>query len=179
MRSSASRRRSGSPRRSQSKPGVRWRRPHNQRRTERLLLFAQRTAMPAARQLAWGFAVVQRFRVSHSLPKPSRPRRRSGDSMSNQSFADLGMSRPVTDAIARRGITEAFPIQQAVIADVLAGRDVLMRSPTGSGKTLAFALPLVELVKSSDPCPTALVLAPTRELATQIAGEMSEIAAAR
>jgi ATP-dependent RNA helicase RhlE len=99
--------------------------------------------------------------------------------MSNQSFADLGMSRPVTDALARRGITEAFPIQQAVIADVLAGRDVLMRSPTGSGKTLAFALPLVELVKSSDPCPTALVLAPTRELATQIAGEMSEIAAAR
>jgi superfamily II DNA/RNA helicase len=99
--------------------------------------------------------------------------------MSMQSFAELGLSRPVTDALARSGITSAFPIQQAVIADVLAGRDVLIRSPTGSGKTLAFALPLVERLSSSDPCPAALVLAPTRELATQIATEISPIAAAR
>jgi superfamily II DNA/RNA helicase len=99
--------------------------------------------------------------------------------MSTQSFADLGLSRPVVDALTRRGITTAFPIQQAVIADVLAGRDVLVRSPTGSGKTLAFALPLVEGINSSDPCPVALILAPTRELATQIASEMSEIAQAR
>jgi superfamily II DNA/RNA helicase len=96
-----------------------------------------------------------------------------------QSFADLGLSRPVTDALARRGITSAFPIQEAVIGDVLAGRDVLVRSPTGSGKTLAFALPLVELISPGDATPSALILAPTRELATQIATEITEIAAAR
>jgi superfamily II DNA/RNA helicase len=99
--------------------------------------------------------------------------------MYTQSFADLGMSRPVTDALAKRGITEPFPIQQAVIADVLAGRDVLVRSPTGSGKTLAFAVPLVERIAANDARPAALILAPTRELVTQIAEEMQPIAAAR
>ena len=66
--------------------------------------------------------------------------------MSMQSFADLGVSRPVVDALSRRGITEPFPIQGLVIGDMLAGRDVLAKSPTGSGKTLAFGLPLVDRV---------------------------------
>ena len=61
--------------------------------------------------------------------------------MSQQSFADLGVSRAVAGALAERGITEPFAIQQLVIADVLAGRDVLAKSPTGSGKTLAFGVP--------------------------------------
>src|SRR4051795_8822888 len=61
--------------------------------------------------------------------------------MSQQSFADLGVSKPVVQALAARRIVEPFPVQRLVIPDVLAGRDVLVQSPTGSGKTLAVRVP--------------------------------------
>ena len=64
--------------------------------------------------------------------------------MSSESFADLGVSRPVLGALAKRGITDPFAVQRLCTADVLAGRDVLVQSPTGSGKTLAFGLTLAE-----------------------------------
>jgi ATP-dependent RNA helicase RhlE len=95
--------------------------------------------------------------------------------MNKQSFADLGVSSAVAAALSRRGIDEPFPVQQLVLADVLAGRDVLVKSPTGSGKTLAFGIPLAELLKPGAPGPSALVLAPTRELASQIVGELQDI----
>jgi superfamily II DNA/RNA helicase len=95
------------------------------------------------------------------------------------SFADLGASAAVVAALARRGITEPFAVQRLVVGDVLAGRDVLVKSPTGSGKTLAFAVPLVERLEATDPRPAALVLAPTRELAAQIVEEMRDVAHAR
>ena len=96
-----------------------------------------------------------------------------------QSFADLGVSRAVISSLAQQGITEPFAIQRQVIADVLDGRDVLARSPTGSGKTLAFGIPLVERIAATDPRPSALVLAPTRELATQIVDDLYGIAHTR
>ena len=99
--------------------------------------------------------------------------------MSTQSFADLGVSSAVERAISARGITAPFPVQSAVIPDVLAGRDVLVRSPTGSGKTLAFGLPLADLIEADDPRCAALVLVPTRELAAQIVDDLREPAAAR
>jgi superfamily II DNA/RNA helicase len=99
--------------------------------------------------------------------------------MSTQSFADLGVSRAVVAALAHRGITEPFAVQKLVIADVLAGRDVLVKSPTGSGKTLAFGVPLVDRLDAAGPKQAALVLAPTRELASQICEELREIADAR
>ncbi len=100
--------------------------------------------------------------------------------MSMQSFADLGVSGAVCAALAARGITGAFPVQERVVPDVLAGHDVLVKSPTGSGKTLAFGLPLVErLEAASMDRPSALVLAPTRELAQQIVAEVREVAHAR
>ena len=95
------------------------------------------------------------------------------------SFADLGVTRPVADALSKRGITAPFAVQKLVIEDVLDGHDVLVQSPTGSGKTLAFAVPLVECVVPDDHLPAALVLAPTRELALQIEEELRDIAAAR
>ncbi|MEX2108226.1 MAG: DEAD/DEAH box helicase [Solirubrobacterales bacterium] len=95
------------------------------------------------------------------------------------SFADLGISKPVLGALAQRGITQPFPVQQMVISDALEGHDLLVQSPTGSGKTLAFGLPLVELVEPSDQRPSALVLAPTRELASQIVDELESIAGTR
>ncbi len=78
------------------------------------------------------------------------------------------------------GITTPFPIQTAVIPDALAGRDVTGRAPTGSGKTLGFGIPLVaRLAPASRRRPTALVLAPTRELAEQIATELRPLARSR
>ena len=66
-----------------------------------------------------------------------------------------------------------------MIGDVLAGRDVLAKSPTGSGKTLAFGVPIVDLIAADARRPAALVLAPTRELATQIVDDLHAIARAR
>jgi ATP-dependent RNA helicase RhlE len=99
--------------------------------------------------------------------------------MSIQSFADLGVSRAVVNSLAERNITRPFAVQDLVIGDVLAGRDVLAKSPTGSGKTLAFGIPLVDLIQADGPRPAALMLAPTRELATQIVEEIRGIAHAR
>jgi ATP-dependent RNA helicase RhlE len=96
-----------------------------------------------------------------------------------QSFADLGVSNAVVRALAGRGISEPFAVQRLVVADILAGRDVLISSPTGSGKTLAFGVPLVDRIEATDPRPVALVLAPTRELATQIVEETRHVAHAR
>jgi superfamily II DNA/RNA helicase len=96
-----------------------------------------------------------------------------------KTFADLGASAVVCAALNERGITEPFAIQELVVADVLAGRDVLAKSPTGSGKTLAFGIPIVERVEATDQRPSALVLAPTRELASQIVDELRPLAHAR
>jgi superfamily II DNA/RNA helicase len=99
--------------------------------------------------------------------------------MPKQTFADLGVSNAVVDSLAERHIHEPFAIQRQVIGDLLRGRDVLAKSPTGSGKTLAFGIPLVDRIPSDGPRPAALVLAPTRELATQIVDEIRPIAHAR
>lgn len=98
------------------------------------------------------------------------------------SFGTLGVPSPLVAALSERGITEPFPIQTATLPDTLAGRDVLGRGRTGSGKTLAFALPMVARLaasgRSKPRAPRGLVLAPTRELATQIADTLAPLAAA-
>jgi ATP-dependent RNA helicase RhlE len=99
--------------------------------------------------------------------------------MSQQSFADLGVSRAVAGALKQRGIHVPFPIQELVIGDVLAGHDVLAKSPTGSGKTLAFGVPIIDRIAPDARRPAALVLAPTRELAGQIVDELRALARAR
>src|SRR5438034_1049686 len=96
--------------------------------------------------------------------------------MSQQSFRELGASRPVVDALAARSIHQPFRIQELVLPDALAGLDVLAKSPTGSGKTLAFAVPIVERTAPADARPSALVLVPTRELAAQVSAELEALA---
>jgi len=96
-------------------------------------------------------------------------------------FADLGLPTPLVDELASQGLTEPFPIQQATIADALAGRDTLGRGRTGSGKTLAFTLPLLaRLLESNKPrenyAPRALILVPTRELANQVCDVLAPLA---
>jgi ATP-dependent RNA helicase RhlE len=99
--------------------------------------------------------------------------------MSTESFADLGVSDAVVSKLSQAGISQPFAIQRSVIADAINGRDVIAKSPTGSGKTLAFGIPLVERINATDPRPAALVVAPTRELATQIVDDIRGIAHAR
>ncbi|MFE6995370.1 DEAD/DEAH box helicase [Microbacterium sp. NPDC057659] len=99
------------------------------------------------------------------------------------SFLDLGVPAPLAAVLAADGKTEAFAIQRDTLPDSLAGRDLLGRGRTGSGKTIAFALPLVARLtdagRHSRPGhPRGLVLAPTRELATQIAATVAPLAKA-
>jgi superfamily II DNA/RNA helicase len=99
------------------------------------------------------------------------------------SFTDLGVPTKLAATLADLGITTPFPIQSATLPDSLAGRDVLGRGRTGSGKTYAFALPVVaRLAASGTPRrpgrPRALILAPTRELATQIEATLAPLARA-
>ncbi len=95
-------------------------------------------------------------------------------------FAALGVPDELCTPLTKAGIATPTPIQAAVIADALAGRDVCGRAPTGSGKTLAFGIPLVaRLAPASKRRPTALVLAPTRELADQIASALRPLVRAR
>ena len=92
-------------------------------------------------------------------------------------FAALGVSDEVADALASKGVTEPFPIQQTTIEAALDGRDICGKAPTGSGKTLAFGIPAVELADRADPKrPRALILSPTRELASQIKEEILPLA---
>ena len=93
-----------------------------------------------------------------------------------QSFSDLGVPTRITRALAERDIHTPFPIQEQVLRHALAGRDILAKAPTGSGKTLGFAIPIVERLEASERGPLALVLVPTRELASQVAGEIEAIA---
>ncbi len=96
------------------------------------------------------------------------------------SFTDLGVPADLAAVLARKGIEAPFPIQSATVPDAIAGRDVTGRAPTGSGKTIAFGLAVAARVPAAKPGrPTALILAPTRELADQIRREMEPLAAAR
>lgn len=101
----------------------------------------------------------------------------------NPTFAELGVPAPLLLALAGSGVTRPFPIQAATLPDALVGRDVLGRGRTGSGKTYAFALPLLtRLAASGSPRrsgrPRALILAPTRELASQIETAIAPLARA-
>lgn len=108
---------------------------------------------------------------------PERHRKVTTD----KTFADLGVHARLTCVLAARGITQPFPIQTETLRDTLAGRDVLGRGKTGSGKTLAFSIPLVSRLgetKRRPSRPSGLVLAPTRELVTQITATLEPLAAA-
>lgn len=84
-------------------------------------------------------------------------------------FAAMDLPRSIQEAIVRSGYTTPSEIQAAIIPPMLAGRDIVAQSQTGSGKTAAFALPVLAKLKAKATNPQVLVLAPTRELAVQVA----------
>ncbi|WP_087874063.1 DEAD/DEAH box helicase [Arthrobacter globiformis] len=100
-------------------------------------------------------------------------------------FAALGTPKALSETLAAQGIESPFPIQVKTLPDTLAGRDVLGRGRTGSGKTIAFSIPLVARLAEREAAyfrkpgrPLGLVLAPTRELATQINATIEPLAKA-
>ncbi|GGL92473.1 hypothetical protein GCM10009706_33790 [Curtobacterium citreum] len=104
-------------------------------------------------------------------------------SPSSVRFSDLGVPAPMVDVLVQQGKETAFPIQVDTLPDSLRGKDVLGRGRTGSGKTIAFAIPLAARLAASTRKrragrPRALVLAPTRELATQIDATLAPLAKA-
>jgi superfamily II DNA/RNA helicase len=102
-------------------------------------------------------------------------------STSTAGFAELGVPAVLVKQLALAGIETPFPIQSATLPDSLAGRDVLGRGRTGSGKTYAFLLPMLARLaakptKRQPNRPRALILAPTRELVTQIEASLAPLA---
>ncbi|MBW7982771.1 DEAD/DEAH family ATP-dependent RNA helicase [Enterobacillus tribolii] len=90
------------------------------------------------------------------------------------SFADLGLSSSILTALTDMGYEKPSPIQAECIPHLLNGRDVLGMAQTGSGKTAAFSLPLLQNIDPALKAPQVLVLAPTRELAVQVAEAMTD-----
>ena len=105
--------------------------------------------------------------------------------MSTNPFGALGVPAPLVSVLEKAGIDTPFPIQVDTLPDTLAGRDVLGRGKTGSGKTLAFSIPMAARLGTTlsggrrrAGHPVGLILAPTRELATQIDATLKPLAAA-
>ena len=96
--------------------------------------------------------------------------------MQKKLFTELGLTPELLKAVAQMGFEETTHIQSQAIPALLAGSDVVGQSQTGSGKTAAFALPAIELVDVRLRAPQVLILCPTRELAVQVAEEVSKLA---
>lgn len=91
-----------------------------------------------------------------------------------KTWLELGVPKNIIAGLVSRGIETPFPVQEATLPDALAGNDICGKAPTGSGKTLAFGIAIAAKVTKSRPGrPTGLVLVPTRELAAQVAKEIS------
>lgn len=95
-----------------------------------------------------------------------------------RTFAELGVAAPLVASLSARGYETAFPVQELTIADALLGRDVCGKAKTGSGKTLAFGIPAVQRIAELPKGTVhALILVPTRELATQVLEELQPLGA--
>lgn len=94
-------------------------------------------------------------------------------------FSELGLSQPLLKAISDVGFEEPTPVQTETIPILLEGRDLIAQAQTGTGKTAAFALPILDRLKKGSKDPQALILAPTRELAIQVAQTFHQLGKTR
>jgi len=91
-------------------------------------------------------------------------------------YDSLGLSPELLRALQKKGYEVATPVQAGAIPPLMAWQDVLAKAPTGTGKTFAFGIPMLEHLDLADPVVQGLILAPTRELALQICGELRDLA---
>ncbi|HEY1086621.1 MAG TPA: DEAD/DEAH box helicase, partial [Archangium sp.] len=92
------------------------------------------------------------------------------------SFDEMGLSPELRRAIAGRGYTHPTPVQAKAYGPVMAGKDLIVRSKTGTGKTAAFGMPILDQIAIGSRGVRALMMCPTRELAIQVANELTELA---
>jgi ATP-dependent RNA helicase DeaD len=97
----------------------------------------------------------------------------------SKTFSSLGLSPLTLDGLAAKGYSAPTDVQAEAVPRALAGRDLVVQSRTGTGKTAAFGIPIVEKVDPTKNAIQALILAPTRELAIQVAQEITEIGRAK
>ena len=90
-------------------------------------------------------------------------------------YSELQCSEAIRKAVERMGFAEMTEIQEKTIPVMLAGHDVIAKAPTGTGKTCAFGIPVAEHIQPENKYPQAVIMAPTRELAQQIAEELSNL----
>ena len=90
-------------------------------------------------------------------------------------YRDLQASPEILQAVERMGFTEMTEVQEKAIPEMMAGHDITAKAPTGTGKTCAFGIPLIERLDKTRAVPQAVVLAPTRELARQIADDLRDL----
>ena len=91
-------------------------------------------------------------------------------------FNELSVSNEILKAVHDMGFEEATPIQSLAIPLILSGEDMIGQANTGTGKTAAFGIPILDMIDATRTFPQALVLSPTRELAIQIAEELTTLA---
>ena len=91
-------------------------------------------------------------------------------------YSELNVPEQIHKAVERMGFTELTEVQEKAIPPMLAGRDVIAKAPTGTGKTCAFGIPLILELDQTKKYPQAVVMAPTRELAQQITGDLADLA---
>lgn len=119
----------------------------------------------------------------HSPKSSNASRDQRGNNSESPTFAALGVAAEICDALAARGITHTFAIQELTLPIALSGQDLIGQARTGMGKTYGFGVPLLDRVFDDadipelDGTPRALVIAPTRELAIQVSDDL-EVAAA-
>ena len=90
-----------------------------------------------------------------------------------KTFHELGVSEEILRALEKKGVGLPTKVQEEAIPPLLQWRDVIAKAPTGTGKTFAFGIPMIEHIDPSSEDLQALILAPTRELAIQIADELN------
>ena len=90
-----------------------------------------------------------------------------------KTFRELGVSEEILRALEKKGVGLPTKVQEEAIPPLLQWRDVIAKAPTGTGKTFAFGIPMIEHIDPSSEDLQALILAPTRELAIQIADELN------
>ena len=113
---------------------------------------------------------IEAIFIAVAFPRGYRP------AMQKKTFPELGLSPDLLKAVEKMGYEEASPIQSEAIPVLLSGSDVIGQSQTGSGKTAAFAIPAIERADPAVRATQVLILCPTRELAVQVAEEVSKLA---
>ncbi|MCP3101153.1 DEAD/DEAH box helicase [Myxococcus sp. K15C18031901] len=109
-------------------------------------------------------------------PAPDEAPTRPAEYIADIGFDDMNLSEPIRRALAERGYSHPTPVQARAFRPAMEGKDLIVRSKTGTGKTAAFGLPLLEKIPADEKRVRALILCPTRELALQVADELTTLA---